>query len=426
MEIPASAGMTERAAGIAKKNTFLPMVLLMLIFFFVSIPVFAIDYGAVLSGNFLAEDLSEAGKTNRFTAILAPWFSMPIGEADFFVSIGVQTDYADYRDNDKLLFIPELYKLEFSTKPMDDLYVKAGRIFWQDSSHLVAKGYFDGANLLLDKGIIRIGASLFYTGLLYYDSAKINVSPKDQKALDYAAPFDWSNFSDTYFSPRRLLTSVYVEFPSFPYERGNLYAGLMAQFDLSDTDEKFHTQYLLVRHTMSYKEFDASVSGVAELENTKADGVRAAFATSVEGGWRLPSEIKDRLSLGVKWASGEGSSTAPFFPIVLEEQGLALKPYLTGMMTITAKYEVRLLPSLSAELRGHYFIRTDSETFIDSDIEYDSYTLGAELGGSLLFVPFSDLSFSLGCGFFLPQTGGAMRDDAPVRWSIGLGTILSF
>jgi len=391
-----------------------------------AIPVFAIDYGAVLSGNFLAEDLSELDRTNRFTGILAPWFSMQFGEADFFVSAGVQTDYADYREDDKLLFIPELYKLELSAKPMDDLYVKAGRIFWQDPSHLVTKGYFDGANLLLDKGKIRIAAAAFYTGFLYYDTAKINISPKDQKAANYVAPFDWSNFSDTYFSPRRLLTALYVEFPGFPYERGNLYAGLMAQFDLSDADERFHTQYLLIRHTMSYQEFDATVAGVAELENTKADGVRAAFATFIEGGWRLPSAIKDRLSLAVKWSSGEGPSTAAFFPIVLEEQGLALKPYLTGMMTITAKYEVRLLPSLSAELRGHYFIRTDSTTFVDPDIEYDSYSLGAELGGALLFVPFSDLSFSLAGGFFLPKTGAAMRDDAPVRWSIGLGCILSF
>jgi len=401
-------------------------IILLLAIVVFTIPVFAIDYGAVLSGNFLAEDLSEAERTNRVTGILAPWFSMPIGETDFFVSIGVQTDYADYREDDKLLFIPELYKLELSAKPMDDLHVKAGRIFWQDPSHLVTRGYFDGADMLLDKGKIRVGVSAFYTGLLYYDTAKINISPTDQKAADYAVPFDWSNFSDTYFAPKRLLTALYIELSSFPYERGNLYAGLMAQFDLSDADEKFHTQYLLVRHTMSYQQFDVAIAGVAELENTKADGTRAAFATSVEGGWHLPSAIKDRLSLGVKWASGEGPGTAAFFPIVLEEQGMALKPYLTGMMTITAKYEARLLPSLFAELRGHYFLRTDSTTFVDPDIEYDSYALGAELGGSLLFVPFSDLSFSLGCGFFLPKTGGAMRDDAPIRWSIGLGTILSF
>ena len=392
-------------------------------------PVFAVDYGALFSAYYLAEDLSEdLDATNRITGTIAPWLSAQLGEnADFYFSAAlIQFDYADYREKDELLYIPELYRLEVSGKPNDNLYVKAGRFYWEDTSRLVANGRFDGANVLLDKGDFRIGASALYTGLLYYDSAKINVSPTDPKAENYIAPVDYSNFSDTYFAPKRVMASVYAEFPGFPFERGNLYAGLMGQFDLSDADEKFHTQYLLVRYTMTYQQFDAAVAGVAELENTEADGTRAAFAASVEGGWRLPSAITDRLSLGVKWGSGEGPGTAAFFPVVREELGLAFKPWLTGMMSIIARYEARILPVLSAEVWGKYFLRTDSETYLDPDIEKDSYALGAEFGGSLLFVPYSDLSFSLGGGVFLPQTGAAMRDDAPARWSVAMGVIFSF
>ena len=282
----------------------------------------------------------------------------------------------------------------------------------------------DGADFIYDLGKVRLGAAAFYTGLLYKDTADINYSPTDQR--DYNEDFDWSDFGNTYFAPRRLFTALYGEFPGLPFKRGHLYAGLLAQFDLSDADEAFHTQYLLLRHILDYKQFDFSVSGAVELENTEDDGLRAAYAVSLEGGWRIPFFLKNRLSLGMRWASGHGPQTAAFFPLIREAQGLVLKPCLSGIMVIKANFEARLLPSLSAELGGRYFLRTDSTSFTDPDIENESYALGAEIGASLLWVPFSDLSFSLAGGIFLPGTGGAMAGDTPVRWSLTLGTIFSF
>ena len=408
---------------LSKRISFLAVLLIALA------PAFAVDYGAILGASYVAEDIDASNnRTNRFIGILAPWLSANIGSADFYISAGMHLDYADYREGDKLLYIPDLFKLELSGKPVDTLSVRAGRIPWQDPSRLVAKGRYDGAELLWDKGSFRIGAAGLYTGLLYYDDADINVSPTDPKAPYYSADFDWSEFGDTYFAPRRALGALYGEFPGFLSERGNLYAGLMAQFDLSGADERFHTQYLVMRYTMAYKQFDMALAGVAELEHTDADGYRGAFATSVEGGWRFSGDVKNRLFLGMRWASGEGPNTAAFFPVIMEAQGLAIQNYLTGIMVAYAGYMTRLKPDLSLELTGRYFLKTDSSTFSHSDLDPDkkSYLVGAEIDAGLLWVPVSDLSFSIAGGAFLPKTGRAMSSGAPVRWSVTLGTIFSF
>jgi len=277
-------------------------------------------------------------------------------------------------------------------------------------------------DFIYNLGKIRLGVNALYTGLQFKDTAYVNVSPGDHK--NYSVNFNWSDFGNTYFAPPRLLTSLYGEFPGYPAGRGKLFAGIMAQFDFSDADEAFHTQYLLLRHTLVYKAFDLELAGAAELENTKANGIKPAFAFSLEGGWQLPTAISDRLSLCLAWASGEGDITGTFFPVTREAMSFILMPALSGMMFIRVNYRVRLLPSLSAELAGFYFIRTDSSSFIAPSLNKDSYPLGLELNTGLLWVPVSDLALTLKGGIFLP--GPAWADDAPVLWRLTLGTVFSF
>ena len=379
---------------------------------------FAADFGAVLSGEFTAsggDDSSTAG-----SIALAPWLSVPVGGGGLYLSAGITADFSD-----ETAVIPELLRLEFSY-PIGPLSFRAGRISWQDPAGFTAKGFFDGADISLDFDLVSLGAAAFYTGLLYKGTAEINASPGDSR--DYFAAFDWGDFSNTYFAPRRFLAALYGNFPGYPWGRGNLYAGILAQFDLSDADEQFHTQYLLLRHTLDYKMFDLDIAGAVELENTDEDGMRAAFALSAEGGAELPAPFRNRLSLGVRWASGDGPQTAAFFPVVMEAQGLVFKPFFSGTMVLGAGFEARLLPSLSAALGLRYFLRTDRATIVDPDIDPDakSYALGLETSGSILWAPLSDLSFSLEGGFFFPQSGAAMLDDAPVRWLLTLGVIFSF
>jgi len=379
--------------------------------------LYAADYGAFIQGEF--EALGAEETTASGSVIVAPWISVPFGGSELYVSAGLNTSIAD-----DAYFAPELFRLEFSYQSSSLLSFRIGRFNWQDLSGFVAKGRFDGAELLFNLGKIRLGVNGLFTGFLFKDTAEINVSPTDTK--DYNENFDWSDFVNTYFAPRRLMASLYGEFPGFPLGRGQFFAGLMAQFDLSDAEEAYHTQYLLLRHTLVYRTLDLDVAGAAELENTDADGIKPGFVFSIEGGWQLPTAIRDRLSLGVTWASGEDSTKAAFFPVTREAQSFVLKPSLSGMMILRLNYAALLLPSLSAELGGSYFIRTDSTSYAAEYLKDDSYPLGLELDAGMNWVPLSDLSFSLKGGVFLPKTGTAWTDDAPVLWRVTVGTVFSF
>ena len=401
-----------------KKN--IALVLMLSAFTFSSLyapGLLAGDFGVLLKGEL---DLIGQDETDTSGSIIvAPWVSLPFGNSELYVSAGLNMSIANEN-----YFAPEIFRLEFSSRITSMFSLRVGRFNWQDPALLIAKGRFDGAELLFDLGKIRLGVNALYTGFLFKDTAYINESPTDTK--DYSVNLDWSDFSNTYFAPRRLITSLYGEFPGFPGGRGQLYAGLMAQFDLSYADEAYHTQYLLLRHVLKVKAFDLELAGAAELENTKADGIKPAFAFSIEGGWQTPAAIKDRLSLGMVWTSGEDSSKAAFFPITREAQSFVLEPEYSGMMIIKANYEAKFLSSLKAELGGKYFIRTDSTSFTADYLTDDAYPLGLELDAGIFWVPFSDLSLSARGGVFLPKTGSAWADDAPLKWRVTLGTVFSF
>ena len=379
--------------------------------------LWAVDYGALIKGELYIDGADGAEASGSL--FFAPWISVPFDRAELYISAGLNTSISG-----EAYAAPEIFRLEYSFWRSSLFSFRVGRIGWQDPSLFIANGRFDGAEFLFNTGKISVGANVLYTGFLFEDTSYVNVSPADPK--DYGAGFSWDNFADTYFAPRRLIASVYGEFPGFPSGRGNLYAGIIAQFDLSDADDAFHTQYLLLRHSMTYKAFDLDVSGAAELENTAESGVKPAFAFSVEGGYQLPTAMADKLSLGLAWASGKGSATGAFFPITREAQSFVLQPILSGMMIIRAGYNARILPSLSVEAGAHYFIRTDSDSFSAPYLENNNYALGMELNTGLLWVPFSDLVLSLKAGVFMPKTGSAWADGAPVLWRITLGTVFSF
>ena len=390
---------------------------LILLILFLSIPVFSMDYGAVVGLELNIKDLGETDFDGKFT--IGPWLSLPLKEADLYISAGIHAGY-----DDSFAIVPELFRLEYSARFFDSLVLRAGRIPWQDTTQFIVKGVFDGFDFTVDMGVFRIGTSALYTGFLYKDSSYINSSPEDPK--DYNLDFSWSDFSGTYFAPPRFLASLYGDFPGFPYMRGQLYAGILAQFDFSDAEEDYNTIYFLLKHTLVYEAFDLSVSGAIELEPTRTRGLRPAMAITIDGGYQLPGMLKDRLSLGLRYASGEGPYMAAFFPLIREAQGTVLRPLFSGIMLINLNYQILLLPNLSLEFGSQYFFRTDASTYNDPAIAHDSYALGLELDASVMWVPFSDLSLVFGGGVFLPQTGSAMAKDTPLRWSLSLKTLFSF
>jgi hypothetical protein len=86
---------------------------------------------------------------------------------------------------------------------------------------------------------------------------------------------------------------------------------------------------------------------------------------------------------------------------------------------------MRPLNSVSLEGGGAYFIRTDTETLADGNIdaESDSRVLGGEAYGSAVWGPDPAFRFNAGGGVFFP--GQAFRESAPRRWKLNLGLIIS-
>jgi hypothetical protein len=396
-----------------KVHQFLLPVFFALVFPF----TLAADYGVIVSEQFdagVADETVTASKT-----ILAPWISLPLGNRS---SLSVSAGGSVYHREGETDLLPELFRLEATLRPVSALTVRAGRIEYRDPTLFTAKGRFDGMELSWDPGLLRLSLGAYYTGFLYRNTANISVTPEDP--VDYSAELDYGDFADTYFAPRRVLGSLHVEYPGFILKRGTLYAGLLSQYDLSDAPERLHTQYLLARYVFSLPGgFDVKAAGAASLRTLET--TEAAFAGELEAGCMLPGSLVNRLALGVRWASGEGPSTAAYFPVIKEAQGKALKPDFSGLMVLSGTYGVRFLSSLSAELWARYFLRTDSSTFADPYLAGKSRLLGLEMSGSLLWAPFSDISLSLGGGLFLPRTGKALGDDAPVYRQMTLGAIFS-
>jgi hypothetical protein len=380
----------------------------------------AADWGVVLGEQFEAARSGGDDLVSRTT--LAPWVTLPLGEkAELSLSAGVSLYYHDKGPD----CFPELFRLEAVLRPLPGLTLRLGRIDYLDPTLFTAKGRFDGLDLSWDPGVLRLRLGAWYTGLLYRDTADISVTPGDP--ADYGAELDWGDFADTYFAPRRALAALQVEYPGFALQRGTLFAGILGQYDLSDAPDLLHAGYLLLRYALSLPGgFNLGAAGAASLRTpgTGREG-RAAFAASLDGGWLIPGGPADRVSLGLRWASGEGSGTAAFFPVTAEAQGAVLTQGFSGIMALSGGYEARLFSGLSAEAEARYFLRTDSSTFYDPHLEGDSRLLGLELSGALRWAPVSDLSFSLGGGVFLPRTGRAFAEDAPVYRRLTAGVIFS-
>ena len=393
------------------------LLLLLILIFFISIPAFSMDYGGVIGLELNAKDLGEPVYDGKLT--IGPWISLPLGDADLYISAGLHAGY-----DESFAVIPELFRLEYSARFFNSLVVRAGRIPWQDTTQFIAKGVFDGVDFSIDMGSFLLGTTALYTGLLYKNSSYINSSPGDPK--NYNAEFSWSDFPGTYFAPPRFLASFYGEFPGIPYMRGQLYTGVLTQFDLSAAPEPYNSTYFLIRHSLVYEDFDLSLAGALELQTSRARGLSPSLAFTINGGYQLPGRLKDRISLGLRYASGEGPDLSAFFPLIREAQGVVLRPLFSGIMLLHANYQVLVKPDLSLEFGTRYFFRTDASTYFDPAIMHDSYALGLEIDGSAMWVPFSDLSIVFGGGFFFPRTGGAMTHYTPIRWAFSLRTLFSF
>jgi hypothetical protein len=230
-----------------------------------------------------------------------------------------------------------------------------------------------------------------------------------------------SQFSSS-FAPRRLLATLDFERAGLFTPDGVLAAALMGQFDF--TGEEYHSQYLLARYSLPLGDFDLETGVAAELMEN-AGRIQFSMTALLKTAWTPPSPWTDRLELGLRWASGDWNETfTAFSPLSTVSQGSILRAKLSGLMTGELEYRVRFLESLSGAFNVFAFLRNDTISFRDAELDTGSSPwVGAEANAELLWAPVTDLSLTLGAGVFLP--GNAMQQDAAPRWRVSLGLLFA-
>jgi hypothetical protein len=384
---------------------------------------FAADFGLVLGteGEY-ADNLNPDGFSLTSTA--SPLFSAVFTETlNLYVSGKMTFEYEEKAEPPQsYVFEPE--RTELNLHPASALYLGLGRQRFGDPAGLIASGLFDGAAGSLNLGLCRLSLGAYYTGLLYKETANILLTPGDRER--YEKPLDSSGL-EGYFASRRVLLALTAEFPDLT-SRTSLSAQALAQFDLNGDTENLNTQYLELRVAAEPLDpLHLSLGGIGELLQAQ-DELWGSMAAFTGADWELPGTVTDMLSAEFLWTSGRnGEHIQAFTPVSGRNAGRIFDGGTGALIKAALSYRLRPLNSVSLEAGTAYFIRTDLETLGDSELDEDSDSrlLGGELYGSLLWAPDPAFRFNAGGGAFFPKWGEAYREDAPVKWKVNMGVIVS-
>lgn len=395
------------------------LFLCLLLILLPALSLWAADFGLVLDQT---ADYSGYGSDGSFgyTGSLIPRFSALLGDtADIYISASIG---AEYRNG--WTFVPELLRTELTFIP-GNWEIKLGRMNYSDPLGFVAEGLFDGLGVFLDSTIGTFSAGGWYTGFLYKDRIDIGITQADEESN--AVPFDFGDFQNTYFAPRRVVAALGWEHLGIGALEAKL--ALLGQFDLSD-GERLNSQYAVGKISLSGSSLVFDLGGCFELLQNSEDadlGMAAAGEAGIS--WTPGTDLRQRLSLLARYASGgtDGTITA-FRPITTEYQGNIFKPKLSGMSMLSLDYLARLHYTLSVGLSSACFVRTDLGTYksypLVVDTAGDGYFLGTEFFGRLFWSPASDLQINLGGGVFMPSLGNA-APDVENAWRVELGAVFS-
>jgi hypothetical protein len=403
------------------------LLLILLFLYTISPEAGALDFGLLVSQNPEAGtsgSFTNPGGDNKkpewnYTITYSPWLSAEWGKtAKFYLSVKAETAFEDTP------VLAELGQAGFSWRPAERVFLEAGRIRFDDTWGIIAAGLFDGLNGSAVLGKLRLSAGTFYTGLLYKETAGIVMTSDD--AERYVLALDYGDM-DTYFASRRILASVTGELADLT-PRTSLSLNALAQFDVNGGEQRLHTQYLTVRYgARPLETLSLTGTAVAGLAENREAETLFHFAAAAGLDWETPGRLQDMVQMEVRWSSGEvNDRIKPFAPVTAAVQGQVFTPKLSALMTVKGKYMVRLHRNFSARAEGTYFIRTDGRTL--SGAEYppsEERLLGGELYGMLVWAPSSDFMINIGGGAFFPGAGTVFTPNAPVRWKISAGIILS-
>jgi len=399
---------------------------LILIFVFL-LPVFteASDFGLLLNQH-MGFGYTEVDENFfEYNASIIPRFSFLIGETgSFFISASLTIGYKD-----EFYIYPELLRTEFAMR-FGSIWMRAGRIGYSDPLTNIAEGLFDGFHVTHTSSLGRFGFGTWYTGLLYKKNVNITMTAEDQ-AL-HSAPLAYDDFFDTYFAPRRILAAINWEHLAIANIL-RINSAILGQIDISKGDEKYHSQYLIVKAGLPINKFLFEAGGSIEtaqmkLENEKDFSFKLGLAGELGAYWTPPLQFNSLLSFVVRYTSGKkGDTLCAFNPVTTKYYGDVFKARLSGITIFSLNYSARIIDPLGANLNVSYFVRNDKETqhlFPMTSVVSDNKCLGAEIYGNVVWSIFSDLQLNLGAGIFSPSMGNVWKEGKTL-WKVDLTAVLA-
>jgi len=394
------------------------MLLPVLLFFVVGL-AFSLDLGLLVDQKVEAEN-----KLFTYSPSFTPWLSWNGGKGlSLYLSALLTLEYTNYTDNagssgwSKPVLVPELGLFAVKYRLNQRISLEAGRVGYSDALGFAASGLFDGLRVDAALPVGNISAGVFYTGLLYKETALILMTDGD--AQKYAEPWDFDNF-DAYFASRRALAALRWGIPLGI--ANTLTAEILAQFDLTGNDQTLNSQYGELKFDFyPMNKFMITVGALFEaLENDDGDfsgalGALVGFRTDI------PGSLNDRLNIIMKFTSGSmNDNITAFVPLNAIAQGAVFQGTLSGLALVSADYSVRIHDAIFAEAILRYFIRTYDEP------SANGMAYGGEAWASLIWQPLDDIRLSLGGGAFFPSLGNVYPDDTDPLWKVNAILSLSF
>ncbi|MCL2765216.1 MAG: hypothetical protein FWD40_08080 [Treponema sp.] len=396
------------------------ILILAFLLLFASSLAFSVDFGFLLDQNIeMDEDLL------KYTPGLTPWFSWNDGQGtSVYLSALFSLKYLHFSGERssssgwaRPLIVPELARCSVGYRFSPAVMIEAGRIGYADILGLTATGLFDGLRLEigLPQGSLNVGA--FYTGLLFKETAKVQMTAED--AANVAKLFDYDQF-ENYFTPKRALAFARWNMPVG--DSNSLSAELLTQFDLTENTQKLNSQYGALKFDMyPMSMLRLTAGGVFEAMQYTSGDPMFAFGALAQVKTELPTAVSDWLGFTVKLGSGAMNDTiTTFTPVSSNPQGSVFTGTLGGLAIIGLDYSAMLLHTLYAECALNYFLRTYD------DPESSGNLYGAEFWATFVWQPLEDIRATLGAGAFFPGMGNIDAYGSDVLWKITAGISLSF
>jgi len=380
--------------------------------------VFSLDFGLLME-----HEIEATNDLFYYSPSLTPWFSWDGGKDISVYASGIMfLEYNKYFDDAingaygglaKPVFRFDLARTALSYNINSDMSIEVGRVNYADVLGFTATGLFDGARFKMNLSQGTINAGLFYTGLLYKETAMILMTGSDE--IQYFA--SWEDEIKNYFASSRLLAAARWDMPLFG-DANTLSAEVLAQFDLNGEADSLHSQYIEAKYEFYPTENIGVNAGViVEIMENKENEAAAAFGLFAGIGTNVPGALNDWVDAYIKFTSGSiGDAFPVFMPISSVNQGEVFQEPLSGLMLISGDYSLRINRAIYTEAFLRYYIRT-----------YGSFSgYGGELWGSVAWQPFDDIRLTVGGGVFFPQLGNVYPDDTGTMWKVNAILTMSF